>query len=235
FFVPFPLGPLGTMGAVILMPDRIARRSALLDIGAAGPLAGLIVALPVLAYGIAESPIEPILADRAYLQEGHSLLYKAMLYALKGPIPEGHDIMLTSTAFAGWAGLFVTMLNLIPAVQLDGGHIAHALLGERHERISRGLRRLLLPLAAGTALFYAWPYAVRGAWNDALTQASGPGMQWLVWWMLLGFMARAGRGREHPATDDHTLSPARRAVAWLCLVLFVLLFMPSWLRIVPPS
>jgi membrane-associated protease RseP (regulator of RpoE activity) len=234
FFIPLPLPPLGTMGAVILMPDRITRRNALLDVGAAGPLAGLVVALPVLAYGIAESPVQPIVTDRIYLQEGHSLLYKAMLYAIKGPIPEGYDIFLSSTAFAGWAGLFVTMLNLIPAVQLDGGHVAHALLGERHERVSRVFRAALLPGAALAALYYGGSAFLEGARGDALWHASQPGLQWLVWFVLLHFMARAGKGREHPPTDDAHLSPRRRLIAYFTLGLFVLLFMPAWLRVVVP-
>ncbi|MFI5309062.1 MAG: site-2 protease family protein, partial [Polyangiales bacterium] len=143
YFIPFPLPPLGTMGAVILMRDRIAKRNALLDIGAAGPLAGLCVALPVLVYGIAVSPVQPEAHGVTYYMEGRSLLYLFLLHALKGPIPAGQDIMLGPTAFAGWAGLLVTMLNLIPAVQLDGGHVACALLGERYERVSRALRRAL--------------------------------------------------------------------------------------------
>ena len=117
------------MGAVILMPNRIQSRNALLDIGAAGPLAGLAVALLVLAYGIMQSNIAPEPQGVVYYMEGRSLLYLGLLYALKGPIPAGYDIMLGPTAFAGWAGLLVTMLNLIPAVQLDGGHVAYALLG----------------------------------------------------------------------------------------------------------
>lgn len=232
FFVPLPLPPLGTMGAVILMSDRIKSRNALLDIGAAGPLAGLVVALPVLVYGISVSPVDP-LPDRVYTAEGHSLLYAGLLYLLKGPIPAGYDISLGPTAFAGWAGLLVTMLNLIPSLQLDGGHVAHALLGERHERISFFVRRSLFALGIGVSLYYgtaAFQQGLRGL--DWLTEAS-VGMQWLIWGGILHWMA--GRSdREHPPTEGEPLSPVRRWVASFTLGLFVLLFMPAWLRTVIP-
>jgi membrane-associated protease RseP (regulator of RpoE activity) len=215
------------------MPGRIARRDALLDIGAAGPLAGLAVALPVLAYGIFLSPVGPI-PDAAHWAEGHSLLYSGLLYLIKGPIPEGHDILLGPTAFAGWAGLLVTMINLIPAVQLDGGHVAFALFGERQERYSRRLRGLLLPLAAAVSLAYGLPALFAGQTGDALYSAFSPGMQWAVWWLILRLMVR-GQHREHPPTDAGTLSPRRRILACFTLALFVLLFMPAWLRAVPAA
>ena len=231
YFVPVPLPPLGTMGAVILMRERIASRNALLDIGAAGPLAGLAVALPVLAYGISQSPVAP--QPEAYVQEGHSLLYLAMLRLLKGPIPEGHDIMLGPTAFAGWVGLLVTMINLIPALQLDGGHVAYALLGERYHALSRALRRMLLPLAFGIALFYGAPAFAAGKRGFSLWGELQPGIQWLLWWFVLSMMGRAN-GPEHPPTDAMPLSPRRRILAGVTLSLFILLFMPAWIRSVTP-
>lgn len=233
-FVPLPLPPLGTMGAVILMPGEIKKRNALLDIGAAGPLAGLVVALPVLAYGIASSPVRPFVppppGSTMYL-EGHSLLYEALLLAIKGPIPAGHDINLTPTAFAGWAGLLVTMLNLIPALQLDGGHVAHALLGDRQEQISRVVRKLLFPLGLGVSLYYGGAAYLAGTRGDALWSEAQVGTQWLVWAVLLYLMARRGE-REHPATEGEPLTPGRRWIARITLALFVLLFMPAWLRTV---
>lgn len=231
YFVPVPIPPLGTMGAVILMPERIRSRNALLDIGAAGPLAGLAVALPVLVYGIVTSPIEPLPERGIYLMEGRSILYLALLGLLKGPIPEGHDIMLNPTAFAGWAGLLVTMINLIPALQLDGGHVAHALVGERYEALSRLVRRLLLPLALFVGVLYGLPAYLDGKRGDALYGEIGPGFQWLTWWVVLGVFARVA-GREHPPTDPGELSPRRRLLGRLTLALFVLLFMPAWLRAV---
>lgn len=232
FFVPMPIPPLGTMGAVILMRSRIARRDALLDIGAAGPLAGIVVAIPVLVYGIAHSPVAPVPAGVEYWMEGRSLLYLGLLYLLKGPIAEGHDIMLSPTAFAGWAGLLVTMINLIPVAQLDGGHVAYALFGNQQERYSRRVRALLLPLAVGVSLAYGLPGLFRGLHGDALFAGFAPGGQWLTWWILLRLMSRQGKP-EHPPTDDDTLSPRRRVIAIGTLLLFVLLFMPAWLRQIP--
>jgi membrane-associated protease RseP (regulator of RpoE activity) len=232
FFVPMPFPPLGTMGAVILMRGRIERRDALLDIGAAGPLAGMAIALPVLIYGIAQSPVGPEPLGVDYWMEGRSLLYLGLLYAIKGPIPPGQDILLSPTAFAGWAGLLVTMINLIPVAQLDGGHVAYALFGERQERYSRRVRSLLLPLSIGVALAYGLPALFAGAHGDALFAGFAPGGQWLMWWFLLRVMTRADKP-EHPPTDDGTLSPRRRVVAIGTLLLFVLLFMPAWLRQVP--
>lgn len=234
FFVPMPFLQLGTMGAVILMPGRIARRNALLDIGAAGPLAGMAVALPVLIYGIATSPVQPQVPHQWYLMEGRSLLYLGLLRLLKGPIPDGSDIMLSPTAFAGWAGLLMTMINLIPAVQLDGGHVAYALFGERQESYSRRVRAALLPIALIVSLFYGVVGFHPGADSDRIIASIAPGMHWLVWWFVLRMMTRQGR-REHPRTDDHQLSPRRRVIAWATLALFVVLFMPAWLRQIPPS
>jgi membrane-associated protease RseP (regulator of RpoE activity) len=228
YIAALPLPPLGTMGAVILMRDRIPRRNALLDIGAAGPLAGMAVALPVLIYGIATSPVSPLPVDGGYMIEGRSILYLALLRLLKGPIPEGYDVMLSPTAFAGWAGLLVTMLNLIPAAQLDGGHVAYALFGERQELFSRRVRAALLPIAIVVALIYGLPdLSAHGRFTGFV-----PGTQWLVWWFLLNLMTRRSE-REHPQTDDAVLSPRRRAIAWCTLALFVVLFMPAWMRDVP--
>lgn len=232
-FVPMPLPPLGTMGAVILMSGRIARRNALLDIGAAGPLAGMAVALPVLIYGIATSEVGPLPEHTGYLAEGHSLLYVALLYLIKGPIPDGHDIQLSLTAFAGWAGLLVTMINLIPAGQLDGGHVAYALFGERQERFSKRVRAALLPIAVAVSLAYGLSAYLDGARGEALAEGFAPGAHWAVWWLLLRFIVGRGK-REHPKTDDDVLSPRRRVLAWATLALFVALFMPAWLRAVAP-
>mgnify|MGYP003454486700 CR=1 FL=1 len=234
FFVPMPFLLLGTMGAVILMRDRIARRDALHDIGAAGPLAGMAVALPVLIYGIATSPVEPLHPEQWPLMEGRSLLYVGLLHLLKGPIPHGYDIALSPTAFAGWAGLLMTMINLIPAVQLDGGHVAYALFGERQERYSRLIRAALMPTAVLVSLLYGFDAWRDGARGDRLLSGFEPGVHWLLWWFVLRLMARRGE-REHPRTDDEVLSPRRRLVAWATLALFVVLFMPAWLRQIPPS
>ena len=228
YFIPLPFLGLGTLGAVIQIRERIRSRNALLDIGAAGPLAGMAVALPVLLYGLASSPVEP-LPEGPMLLEGQSLLYLALLYVLKGPSPEGYDIMLNPTAFAGWVGLLITMLNLIPFGQLDGGHIGYALLGRRQNRISRQVIRLLPLVAVLVGAAYGIPAYLQGLRGEALGHEVAAGLSWLFWALLLWLLTRA-TGPGHPPTDDPYLSPRRRLVGWLTLVLFVLLFMPSPLR-----
>jgi membrane-associated protease RseP (regulator of RpoE activity) len=229
YFIPLPLLGLGTLGAVIQIRERIRSRNALLDIGAAGPLAGMAVALPVLIYGLATSPVEPI-PDGTYLLEGRSLLYLGLLFGLKGPIPEGYDIMLNPTAFAGWAGLLVTMINLIPFGQLDGGHVAYAMLGPRQDRVSRYVLRALPVLAVVVGAAYAIPSYLDGIRGEQLSSDAGAGFYWFFWALLLWFLTRA-TGPGHPPTDDDRLSPRRRVVGALTLVLFALLFMPAWLRV----
>ena len=229
YFIPMPIFLLGTMGAIIRMRGAIRTRNALLDIGAAGPLAGMAVALPVLVYGIATSPVAPIPLGPHYV-EGHSLLYSGLIFAIKGPIPAGSDIMLNATALAGWAGLLVTMINLIPFGQLDGGHVAYALLGRREDRFSRWSLALMPALAVVVSLAYGVPSWLAGDHGDRLVSNALAGMQWGVWGILLLVMTRFA-GIDHPPTDDDTLSPKRRVVAVATLALFVLLFMPTWFRI----
>jgi len=229
YFIPIPFFLLGTLGAVIQIRERIRSRNALLDIGAAGPLAGMAVALPVIAYGLATSPVQP-LPEGPYILEGHSLLYLGLLNTLQGPIPDGYDIMLSPTALAGWAGLLVTMINLLPFGQLDGGHIAYALLGPRQNQVSRYVLRLLPLLAIVVSAAYGIPSYLDGLRGDALIGDATAGSHWLVWAFVLWLLTRA-TGPGHPPTEGGPLSPRRRVVGWLTLFLFVLLFMPSWIRI----
>jgi membrane-associated protease RseP (regulator of RpoE activity) len=229
YFIPVPFFLLGTLGAVIQIREQIRSRNALLDIGAAGPLAGMVVAVPVIIYGIATSPVE-LLPEPPYMLEGRSLLYLGLLGWLKGPIPQGYDIMLTPTALAGWAGLLVTMINLLPFGQLDGGHVAYALLGPRQDQLSRKLLRLLPVLAIIVSAAYGIPSYLDGIRGDELIYDATAGMHWLVWAFVLWALTRA-TGPSHPPTEDTQVSPRRRLVGWLTLSLFVLLFMPSWLRI----
>lgn len=224
YFIPVPfIGLFGTMGAVIAMPARIRSRNALLDIGASGPLAGLVVAIPVLFWGVAHSPVLP--HSGSYTQEGQSLLYFAIKWLVHGTIPPGHDVYLHPAAFAGWGGLFLTMLNLIPFGQLDGGHIAYALFGEKQNRAAIWVRRALLALFLVVLVTNVVPVLARPFDGSALALAVGNSLSWLIWYGLLGLLARFS-GQDHPPCEPGQLSPWRRAVAWLCLVLFVLLFMP---------
>jgi membrane-associated protease RseP (regulator of RpoE activity) len=228
YFIPVPFFLLGTLGAVIQIRERIRSRNALLDIGAAGPLCGMAVALPVVAYGIATSPVEA-LPETSYVLEGRSALYLGLLYLLKGPIPHGYDVMLTPTALAGWAGLLITMINLLPFGQLDGGHVAYALLGRRQNDVSRYVLRLLPLLAATVCAAYGISSYVDGIRGDRLIYDASAGMHWLVWALVLWMLTRA-TGPGHPPTEDTALSPRRRTVGWLTLSLFALLFMPAWIR-----
>jgi len=223
YFIPFPLvSPFGTMGAVIQMRGRIRSRDALLDIGASGPLAGLVVAIPVLAYGLSLSPVLPV--SGSGVQEGQSLLYLLLKRVVLGPIPAGHDVFLDPIALAGWAGLLVTALNLLPVGQLDGGHVAYALFGSRQNAIARAMHAGLL-LAFGWNLVRFVVPVLLGSSGD-LGQAIGNSTFWLFWYLLLHGMARMA-GRDHPPTEPGVLSPKRRIVAFVTLAFFVLLFMPT--------
>jgi membrane-associated protease RseP (regulator of RpoE activity) len=225
YFIPLPgLSPFGTLGAVIGMSGRIRSRAALLDIGAAGPLAGLVVALPVLCWGIAASPVRA-LTDGPYTQEGQSILYWFLKRMIHGPIPEGSDVFLHPTAWAGWAGLLVTMLNLIPFGQLDGGHIAYALFGEKQNRYALWVRRSLLLLFVYNVAVFFTPILNESSdmpWWAALMNST----TWLIWYALLGWLTNLS-GRDHPPFEPAPLAPVRRGIAWLCLILFVMIFMPT--------
>jgi membrane-associated protease RseP (regulator of RpoE activity) len=224
FFIPLPIfSPFGTMGAVIGMRGRIRSRNALLDIGASGPLAGLVIAIPVLIYGLSQSKIE--IPSEHSMQEGQSLLYLLLKRIVIGPIPVDRDVMLNPIAFAGWSGLFVTALNLLPVGQLDGGHVAFALLGPRQNRVARWIHWSLLAVFAYNIVRFMEPVVRTRRWSEA-GQAFSNSMFWLMWFGLLHLLSRVG-GRDHPPTDAGDLSPGRKIVAVVTLVLFVLLFMPT--------
>jgi membrane-associated protease RseP (regulator of RpoE activity) len=225
FFIPLPkLSPFGTLGAIIGMSGRIRSRVALLDIGAAGPLAGMVVALPVLAIGLSKSPILP--NSEHYTQEGQSLLYMFMKRVFAGPIPDGSDVQLHVTAMAGWVGLLVTMINMLPWGQLDGGHIAYALFGERQHRIARWVRRSLLVLFALNVIRFVTPVLLHKS-SLGLGFAFSNSLFWLIWFGFTGLIGRISGSPDHPPFEPGELGRGRQAVAWLCLVMFVLLFMPT--------
>jgi membrane-associated protease RseP (regulator of RpoE activity) len=236
YFVPLPpgIGLFGTMGAVILQ-SRTSDRRKLIDIGAAGPLAGLVVAIPVLAYGLHLSPVGPI---EGGLQEGNSLLYALLKRLVCGMwLPDqGLDVNLHPIAFAGWTGLFVTMLNLIPVSQLDGGHVAIAFFGNNYGRASEFLRRMLLPLAVVVtiAVYFATAHELaRAGLTGRLspwTIAIPAGLQWLVWYVMLGLLRRLSGGIDHPPVDDRPLPRSRSILFGAVVVSFILIFMPVPLR-----
>ena len=130
YFIPFP-NLIGTMGAFISIRSRISSRKVLLDIGAAGPLAGFIPSVIALGLGYHFSTMGPMVTDSMVFVFGDSLLTYGLQYLVIGPVPDGMAVWIHPVGLAGWVGLFVTMLNLLPIGQLDGGHIAYAIAGRR--------------------------------------------------------------------------------------------------------
>lgn len=205
YFIPMPLSLFGTLGAFIRLQGPVSTRRALFDVGAAGPLAGLFFALPILFFGLATSAVGPITPGGIY--EGNSILYALAKYAVFGQLLPGNglDVHLNQVAWAGWVGLFVTGLNLIPVGQLDGGHVAYALLGNR-------AKALFWPSIVGLLLIVIYSY-LQGAFTAT----------WLLWiFLLLTF----GRVHARPLEDISDLDPRRRVLAVLTLALFFLAFVP---------
>ena len=236
YFIPVPFIGTGTLGAIIKMDRPIEERLKLIDVGAAGPLAGFVVALPLLCWGLVASPMQPIVVPEggAAIVEGNSLLYLGLKYAIYGrllPDASGLDVSLSPMAFAAWVGLLVTFINLIPVGQLDGGHVAVAYFGERWERVAPWLHRIM-PLV-GIAAFGHMFLEARGRGLDVTAAAEygvSGGAPWLVWAVMLLLMRRVAAGRYHPPVGDEPLPPSRRFLFWVVAVLFVLIFVPVPLR-----
>ncbi len=225
YFLPLPfVGLFGTMGAVITMRGRIRSRKALLDIGAAGPLAGMVVALPVLYFGLRMSEVTPRSTDH-FVQEGQSILYWLMKRLVFGEIRPDYDVQLHPMALAGWGGLCLTMINLLPWGQLDGGHIAFALFGKRQYVLARWFRRGLLVAFAYNLYQFVLP-VVLGRSTLSLPEAFMNSMFWLMWYGITALMARWS-GEDHPPFEPAPLGRGRQLVAAFCLALFVLLFLPT--------
>ncbi|HUJ58778.1 MAG TPA: site-2 protease family protein [Kofleriaceae bacterium] len=226
YFIPLPPPTLGTLGAVIRMREQISDRGALFDVGASGPIAGLVVAIPLLVVGLSISPLAPITPGGS--QEGNSLLYAALKYAVFHRwLPGGGvDVVLHPMALAAWVGILVTMINLMPIGQLDGGHVARAALGDRHERMSARLHVALPAIGGltGAVMLAIALHAGRGL-IGALDYAKDGVVPWLVWWLLLAFMRRQA-GEYHPPVDDIPLDPLRRRLALGMLVVFALIATP---------
>ncbi len=198
YFIPAPTF-IGTFGAVIRIKEPIRDRKSLIDIGASGPLAGFIIALPILIWGVAKSQIIPIPEAIQGFQLGNSLILMAVAKVIWGAIREGFDIYLSAPAFAAWLGMFVTSLNLLPVGQLDGGHIAYALWGKGAYRISKIVFFALFPLG------YFWP-------------------GWIFWALLIFFILRL----KHPPLIDvgAPLDEKRIMVGYICLFVFIITFIP---------
>jgi membrane-associated protease RseP (regulator of RpoE activity) len=198
---PVPPFLLGTLGAVIRLRGAVRDRRGLFDMAVAGPLAGLVVAVPIYALGLRLSAVIPVPPDFSGVVFGDALLPKLIERLVVGVLPPGHDILLHPVGVAAWFGFFVTALNLIPAGQLDGGHIAYALFGRRHALISK--------------------LAVAGL---VVIGVSFGSVNWLVWAALI--VALMGF-RHMPTMDDVTaLDPGRRALGLFALLLLALLLPP---------
>jgi len=199
YFMPFP-SLLGTLGAVIRMSPYIPNRRALFDIAAAGPLAGLVFALPVSIVGMMMSEVRPSESMGSFITLGDPLIFRAMEYAIFGTRQEGYDLLLHDVAFAGWVGMFVTALNLLPISQLDGGHINYALFGEKSFQVARAAFGALALLT----VFYSLNYVL---------------ILLLLWYF----------GIKHPPTMDDSLElgPQRRKLGYLLAVIFILCFTPA--------
>ena len=230
YFIPFPFSAFGTMGAFIQMKETPRNRNHLLDIGLAGPLAGFIVAVPVLLIGLSLSKISPIPvsfpAGQGIQVEGNSIIYLLLKYITFGkllpepaamggispilywikyfftgqPLPlGGSDVILHPVAWAGWAGILVTSLNLIPAGQLDGGHIFYVLF-------DRVWARRLLPVIVAIL--------------------AGLGFIWNGWWLWVVLILLFGRAYAEPLDQITPLDKKRKILGVLALILFLLVFTP---------
>lgn len=189
---------IGTFGAFIKMRSPARDRRMLMDIGAAGPLVGVAVCIPLLILGLSLSEVKQI-EGQAGINLGDSLLLWAISKLVVGNLPPGHDVVIHPVGFAGWIGLLVTSLNLLPVGQLDGGHVLYALLGDRQIKISKFVFVGLLVLG------------VLG-WEG-----------WLFWGVLLWIM-----GFRHPPPLEWwvPLDRRRKIIGWATMAVFILTFIP---------
>ena len=199
YFIPAPM-LFGTFGAIIRMRSPARDRNALFDIAAAGPLAGLLVAVPALILGLTWSRVVPATGDPSFGGFGYSLFTQLFVYLRFGSV-DGMAVMTHPMADAAWVGCFVTALNLFPVGQLDGGRIAYALSARRHRALGMITWAALLAMGALTG-----------------------SVNWFVWAALLFLVV----GFDHsPPLDDLTpLTRGRRLLGIACLILSVLLIPP---------
>ena len=197
YFIPGPT-VIGTFGAFIKSKSAFMNKRQLLDVAAAGPLAGLIISIVVLAIGTQGSSVQEFPQGAAGIYFGESLLHRLIIFLVKGPIPEGQVLVVNSIALAGWVGLLVTMFNLLPIGQLDGGHIMYALFDKAQRVLA------YVSLAAILVLSFWWP-------------------GWAFWLVLTALLRPA-----HPPTimDEVPLDATRRIVGYLSIAAFAICFMP---------
>ncbi len=217
YFIPAPpsIFIIGTFGAFIRMRAPARTRRVMFDIGAAGPWAGVMLAIPAVIIGLYLSDVTPLDKSAGGLELGNSLLFLGLSHLVLGVDPSTVNVNLSPIAFAGWLGLFVTTLNLLPVGQLDGGHVTYALFPRRHRTISMlfvvsCVLMVLVPLALGQSF-----------WGG-----------WLVWAVL-----SVALGLGHPSTIDRDtpLNPRRALAAWATVALFIVTFSPVPLSFVQPE
>ena len=204
YFLPAPVLMTGTLGAFIRIKSRIPNKTALFDIGIAGPLAGFVVAVPSLFIGLMLSRVDRLPEDSSGLIElGEPLLFKFAAWMVWGTVPEGSSINMHPMAFAAWFGLLATALNLFPIAQLDGGHISYAVLGARSTYLTL--------VMVGVAIFLA-------------TISTS----WIAWTVLLLVMLTT-LGPRHPPTlyDDEPINRTRLWLSALAMVILALCFTPA--------
>ncbi len=203
YFLPAPLPMTGTLGAVIRIREPFPSRRALFDIGVAGPLAGFVTLLPFLVIGISLSTVDVVPEGGFGIWLGEPYLFKWIARLVHGPLLDGTDIFIHPLGYAAWFGMLATALNLLPFGQLDGGHIAYAVLGRRSWVVSVATLGLVITLA----------------WFS---------QSWIVMAVMLTAMGYF-MGFRHPAPlDDHTpLSPGRILVALLALAILIACFTPQ--------
>jgi membrane-associated protease RseP (regulator of RpoE activity) len=199
YFIPAP-SIIGTFGAVIKMKPPIPDRRSLIDIGASGPIGGFIIAVIASLVGLYLSEVRPAGELRGGIAFGSSILFTILSKIALNIDPEKYDVILHPVAFAGWIGLLVTSLNLLPIGQLDGGHIIYALFGNKHELISKST----LPVLIVLGIFF-WP-------------------GWLIWAVLMIIL-----GYKHPPVlyPYIQLDRKRKLVGWISLFIFILTFTPT--------
>jgi membrane-associated protease RseP (regulator of RpoE activity) len=199
YFIPAP-SIIGTFGAVIKMKPPIPDRRSLIDIGASGPIGGFIIAVIACVIGLSLSEVKPTGELQGGISFGTSILFDFLSRMILNIDAEKYDVLLHPVAFAGWIGLLVTSLNLLPIGQLDGGHITYALFGEKHQWISKGMIPVLLILGISF-----WP-------------------GWILWAVIMIFL-----GYRHPPVVYPwiELDRKRKIIGWIALVIFILTFTPT--------